>query len=204
MTFKLAVLASGNGTDLDAIYQEMDAGSLPGVEVSVVLSDKEDAPVLAKARARGIRAEFVDPKGKNREEYDAELVKRVGQVGYDPDLLVCLVGYMRILGHAFVSAFPRQIINVHPSLLPKYGGNGWYGMKVHEGVLANHEKETGMTIHYVDLGVDSGATILQWKVAVAPDDTPETLKAKVQELEKKGYPEAIRLIASQRTGRVGA
>lgn len=193
MTFRLAILASGNGTDLDAIYEEMDAGKLPGVEIAVVLSDKEKAPVLEKARARGIRAEFVDPAGKSREEYDAELVKAVGGVD-----LVCLIGYMRILSHVFVQAFPRQIINVHPALLPKYGGNGWYGMKVHEAVLANGEKESGMTIHYVDLGVDSGATILQEKVPVLPTDTPETLRARVLELEKKAYPEAIRQIMAGR------
>lgn len=194
MTFRLAVLASGNGTDLDAIYEEMDAGKMPGVEIAVVLSDKEKAPVLEKARARGIRAEFVDPAGKSREDYDAELVKAVSSVD-----LVCLIGYMRILSHVFVQAFPRQIINVHPALLPKYGGNGWYGMKVHESVLANGEKESGMTIHYVDLGVDSGATILQEKVPVLPTDTPETLRARVLEVEKKSYPEAIRQIMAGRS-----
>jgi formyltetrahydrofolate-dependent phosphoribosylglycinamide formyltransferase len=193
MTFKLAILASGNGTDLDAIYAEMDAGKMPGVEITVVLSDKEKAPVLEKARARGVRAEFVDPVGKSREDYDAELVKRVGQVD-----LVCLMGYMRILSAVFVRAFPRHIINVHPALLPKYGGNGWYGMKVHEAVLAAGEKESGMTIHYVDLGVDSGATILQEKVPILEGDTPETLKARVQEVEKKAYPEAIRQVQRER------
>ena len=193
MTFKLAVLASGNGTDLDAVYAEMDAGKMPGVEITVVLSDKENAPVLEKARARGVRAEWADPAGKSREEYDAELVKRVGQVD-----LVCLMGYMRILSSVFVRAFPRHIINVHPALLPKYGGNGWFGMKVHEAVLAAGEKESGMTIHYVDLGVDSGATILQERVPVLAGDTPETLKARVQEVEKKAYPEAIRQVQRER------
>ncbi len=194
MTFKLAILASGNGTDLDAVYAEMDSGQLPGVEIAVVLSDKEQAPVLEKARARGVRAEWVDPAGKTREDYDAELVQGVGQVD-----LVCLMGYMRILSQVFVQAFPRQIINVHPALLPKYGGNGWYGRKVHEAVLAAGEKESGMTIHYVDLGVDSGAMILQEKVPVLEDDTPETLKARVQEIEKKAYPEAIRRILAERS-----
>jgi len=198
MTFRLAILASGNGTDLSAIYEEMDAGKLPGVEISIVLSDREKAPVLEKARARGIRAEWVNPKNadgtvRDREEYDRELIDKIGTAD-----LICLVGYMRILSQGFVRHFARQIINVHPALLPKYGGNGWYGMKVHEAVLANHEKESGMTIHYVDFGVDSGATILQEKVPVLEDDTPETLKARVQELEKKSYPEAIRRIMMER------
>lgn len=194
--FKLGVLASGNGTDLSAIYQEMDEGKMPGIEVVIVLSNKEDAPVLERARARGIRAEFVSPKGKSKEEYDAELVALMKEADVD---LVCLIGYMKILTPVFVHAFPRAIINVHPALLPKYGGNGWFGMKVHEGVLANGEKESGMTIHYVDIGVDSGATILQEKVAIEPGETPETLRAKVLELEKKAYPEAIRMIYKDRS-----
>lgn len=198
MTFKLGILASGNGTDLSAIYQEMDEGKMPGIEVAIVISNKEDAPVLEKARARNIKAVFVDPKGKSKEEYDEELVRLMKEAGVD---LVCLIGYMKILTPTFVRTFPRHIINVHPSLLPKYGGNGWYGMKVHEAVLANGEKESGMTIHYVDIGVDSGAMILQEKVAIEPGETPESLKAKVQELEKKAYPEAVRMIYKDRTSK---
>lgn len=196
MTFKLGVLASGNGTDLSAIYQEMDEGKMPGIEVAIVISNKEDAPVLEKARTRNIKAVFIDPKGKSKEEYDEELVRLMKEAGVD---LVCLIGYMKILTPTFVRAFPRHIINVHPALLPKYGGNGWYGMKVHEAVLANGEKESGMTIHYVDIGVDSGAMILQEKVAIEPGETPETLRAKVLELEKKAYPEAVRMIYKDRS-----
>lgn len=196
MTFKLGILASGNGTDLSAIYQEMDEGKMPGIEVAVVISNRVDAPVLERARTRNIKAVFIDPKGKSKEEYDEELVRLMKEAGVD---LVCLIGYMKILTPVFVSAFPRHIINVHPALLPKYGGNGWYGMKVHEAVLANGEKESGMTIHYVDIGVDSGAMVLQEKVAIEPGETPESLKAKVQELEKKAYPEAVRMICKDRS-----
>ena len=160
----------------------------------------EGAPVLKKAQARGLKTLFVDPSGKAKEDYDQELVDLMKEARID---LVCLIGYMKVLTPVFVSEFPRHIINVHPALLPKYGGHGWYGMKVHEAVLANDEKETGMTVHYVDYGVDSGAMILQEKMAVLPEDTPESLKAKVQELEKKAYPEAIRLICKQRTGKLG-
>ncbi|MEK9159955.1 MAG: phosphoribosylglycinamide formyltransferase [Patescibacteria group bacterium] len=195
MTFKLGVLASGNGTDLSAIYKEMDEGKMPDIEVVLVVSNLEDAPVLEKARTRGVKAVFASAKGKSKEEYDAELVQLMKEAGVD---LVCLIGYMKILTPVFVSAFPRHIINVHPALLPKYGGNGWYGMKVHEGVLANGEKESGMTIHYVDIGVDSGAMILQEKVAIEPGETPESLRAKVLELEKKAYPEAVRMIYKDR------
>lgn len=205
MTFKLGILASGNGTDLDAIYQEMDSGKLPDVEIVAVLSDREDAPVLKKARARGLRAEWVNPRDeagelKLREEYDQELVNLMGPVD-----LVCLVGYMRILSSVFIRAYsPRHIINVHPSLLPKYGGNGWYGMKVHEAVIANGDSESGMTIHFVDFGVDSGPMVLQEKVPVTSEDTPETLKEKVQRVEQRAYPEAIRLIQGERTANLSA
>lgn len=193
--FKLGVLASGNGTDLSAIYDEMDSGKMPGIEVVLVLSNVEDAPVLEKARARGIRAEFVNPKGKSKEEYDSELATLMKEASVD---LICLIGYMKILTQVFVRQFPRQIINVHPALLPMYGGKGWYGMKVHEGVLAAGEKFSGMTIHYVDIGVDSGPMILQEKVAIEPGETPESLRAKVLELEKRAYPEAIRMIVNDR------
>lgn len=205
MTFKLGILASGNGTTLDALYKEMDEGKLPDVEIVAVLSDREEAPVLEKARARGLRAEWVNPKlpdgtAKAREEYDRELAERLGPVD-----LVCLMGYMRILTPVFVRVYhPRHIINVHPALLPQYGGHGWYGMKVHEAVLANGDKESGMTIHFVDFGVDSGPTILQKKVPVLEGDTSETLKVRVQEAEKEGYPEAIRLIYQERVGTLGA
>lgn len=188
--FKIGVLASGNGTDLAAIFCEMDAGKMPKeIEITVVISDVETSKALEKARARNIRAVFVNPHGKTREDYDKELIEELGDVD-----LVCLIGYMRILSQPFVRHFARRIINVHPALLPKYGGEGWFGMKVHEGVLANKEKESGMTIHYVDFGVDSGPTIIQEKVPVYDNDTPETLRARTLEVEKRCYPEAIRLL----------
>jgi formyltetrahydrofolate-dependent phosphoribosylglycinamide formyltransferase len=109
--------------------------------------------------------------------------------------LVCLIGYMRILTPVFVRKFPRRIINVHPALMPKFGGAGYYGSNVHEAVLKAGETETGCTFHFVDEGVDSGEIILQKKVEVIPSDTAETLKAKVQGLEKSWYPEVIRWFA---------
>lgn len=186
---KIAVLASTRGTDLQAIFDEMDAGQLADVEIVKVLSNVEAAGALDKARAHGVEAIFVDPEGQSRTEYDETLIQAIGEVD-----LICLIGYMRILSPVFVNKYAGKIINVHPTLLPKYGGKGWYGIKVHEAVLANGDTETGMTVHYVDESVDGGAIVLQEKCAVKPDDTVETLKARVQELEKKGYPEAIRLI----------
>lgn len=192
--FKIAVLASGNGTDLGAIFEEMDLGKMPKeIEITIVISDKKESKALEKARARNIRAVFVDPAGKVREDYDRELIDVIGAVD-----LVCLIGYMRILSQPFVRHFARRIINVHPALLPKYGGEGWFGMKVHEAVIANKEIESGITIHYVDFGVDSGPTIIQEKVPVHPEDTPHDVRERTLAVEKRCYPEAIRLIFNQR------
>lgn len=190
---RIAVLASTKGTDLQAIIDEMNAGKMPGIELAAVISNKKDAYALERARAQGFKAIFVDPKlpdgtPKSREAYDLELVKILKQHQID---LIALIGYMRILTPLFVREFPRKIINVHPALMPKFSGPGFFGSNVHEEVLKAGEKETGCTFHFVDEGVDTGDIILQKKVGITPDDTPETLKQKVQALEKAWYPEII-------------
>ena len=191
MSFKIAVLASTNGTDLGAIIEEMKAGLMEGIELSRVVSNVEDCGALQKARDFGVEAIFVGP--------DGDLIEAVGDVD-----LVCLIGYMRILKPDFVKAYEGRIINVHPALLPKFGGPGFYGANVHESVLAAGEMETGMTIHYVTEDVDGGPILLQKTVAIEIGDTPDTLKDKVQALEKKWYPEAIRLIFKARKDKVDA
>lgn len=190
--YRIGVLASTKGTDLQAIVDEMKAGKMPGIELAVVISNKKNAYALERTRTQGYPSIFVDPKEKNPEEFDTELADILKEYGVD---LVVLVGYMRILTPVFVRRFPRGIINVHPALMPKFSGPGFYGSNVHEEVLKAGEKETGCTIHFVDEGVDTGKIILQKKVAVEPTDTPETLKTKIQALEKKWYPEVIRWFA---------
>lgn len=190
--FKIAVLASTNGTDLQAIIDAMNAGEMPGIELVCVASNKKNCGAITRARAQGYETVFVSPFGKSREEYDRELADALRARDID---LVVLVGYMRILTPEFIRAFQGRIINVHPSLLPKFGGRNFFGRSVHEAVLAAGATETGMTIHHVTEEVDGGPIILQKKVAVAPDDTPETLKEKVQALEKEWYPKVIRQIA---------
>lgn len=191
-TFKIGVLASTNGTDLQAIIDEMKSGKMPGIELAIVLSNKKHAYALERAASHGFKAIFVDPKGKTRSEYDQILASHFLQHGVD---LVVLIGYMRILTPGFVRQFPQKIINVHPSLLPKFGGSGYFGANVHEAVFRAHEKETGCTIHIVDEGIDTGHILLQKKIAITLDDTPATLQKKVQELEKQWYPEIIRELA---------
>ncbi|MBI5754257.1 phosphoribosylglycinamide formyltransferase [Candidatus Peregrinibacteria bacterium] len=192
--FKIAVLASTNGTDLQAIIDEIKAGKMPGIELAIVAGNKENCYALQRAKEQGFKIAFIDPNNKTREEFDQEMAATLTQEKID---LIVLVGYMRILSTDFVRQFKNKIINVHPALIPKYCGPQFFGSNVHEAVLAAHEKETGMTIHYVDEGVDTGKIILRKTCAIDPDDTPETLKAKVQTLEKKWYPEVIRQLAKK-------
>jgi phosphoribosylglycinamide formyltransferase-1 len=188
--FHIAVLASTNGTDLQAIIDEMKAGKMPGIELSVVVSNKQTSYALERAATQGYKTVFVDPKGKSRIEYDMEVAKILTENQID---LVCLIGYMRILSPEFVKQFPHKIINVHPALMPKFSGPGFFGANVHEEVLKAGETESGCTIHFVDEGVDTGKIIIQEKVKIEPNETVESLKNKVQAVEKKLYPEVIRM-----------
>ncbi|MCC7197350.1 phosphoribosylglycinamide formyltransferase [Candidatus Peregrinibacteria bacterium] len=190
--FRIGVLASTNGTDLQAIIDEMKAGKMPGIELAVVVSNKQTAFALERAATQGYKTVFVDPKGKSRVEYDLEVAKILQENHVD---LICLIGYMRILSPEFVRQFPHKIINVHPALMPKFSGPGYFGSNVHEEVLKAGEKESGCTIHFVDEGVDTGKIIVQEKVTIEADETVESLKNKVQALEKKLYPEVIRKFA---------
>lgn len=192
--YKIAVLASTNGTDLQAIIDEMKAGKMEGIELSAVISNKERCNALKRAKDQGYETFFIDPKGKTREEFDKEMAKILHQKNVD---LICLVGYMRILSQWFVKEFEGKIINVHPAIdLKKYGGEGFFGGNVHQALLDAGEVETGCTIHYVTEDVDSGPIIAQEKVQIENDDTLDTLKEKVQACEKKLYPDVIRKFAN--------
>lgn len=187
--FRIGVLASTNGSTLQAIIDEISSGALD-VELSIVGSNKE-CFAIERSQKQGFETFVVPSKGKSFETFNEELLEELQK--YNLDLIV-LCGYMKVISPSLIQAFPSKIINVHPSLIPKYCGKGFYGMKVHEAVLKNNEKETGMTIHYVDEGVDTGEILCQKTVAVDREDTPEILKNKVVELEKKYYPEVIRTI----------
>ncbi len=187
--FKIAVLASTNGTDLQAIIDEMKDGKMPGIELSVVLANRQ-CYAIERADSEGYKTQVVEEKNPER---DAKFIEILEKENVD---LVVLVGYMRILSPEFVRKF--KTINVHPSLIPKFSGKDFFGQSVHKAVLAAGEKETGMTIHCVDEGVDTGKIILQKTVEVDEYDTPETLKVKVQALEKKYYPQVIRELSQSR------
>ena len=193
--YKIAVLASTNGTDLQAIIDEMKEDKMPGIELVLVASNKKDCYALKRAKEQGYKTVFIDPKNRTREEFDMEMAEAIEKEKVD---LIVLVGYMRILSEPFVKKFKNKIINVHPALIPKFCGKDFFGASVHEAVLEVGEKETGMTIHYVDEEVDSGDIILQKSCPVEVNDTPDTLKEKVQTIEKKWYPEVIRQLAKNK------
>ena len=194
--FRIVVLASTRGTDLQAIIDEMKAGKMPGIELSVVISNTKDCFALQRAKEQGFETHFVSRKDKTREEFDKEMAHIIKEKQAD---LIVLVGYMRILSSWFVREFKNKIINIHPAIdMKKYGGAGFFGGNVHEAVLKAGEKETGCTIHYVTEDVDTGPIIAQAKVKITPDDTVDTLKDKVQAEEKKLYPEVIRNLAQNK------
>lgn len=184
----IAVLASTNGTDLQAIIDEIKAGRLD-VNLGIVLANK-DCFAVQRARDAGFKALVVKPdKGENREVYDRRIADILEKEKIE---LVVLVGYMRIFSSWFVKKFENRIMNIHPSILPSFPG---MDLSVHEAVLEHGCKLSGCTIHFVDEGTDSGPIIIQECVSVKNDETSNSLKKKVQNLEKKLYPKAIRLFA---------
>lgn len=183
----LAVFASTKGTDLQAIIDEIKAGRLSEVNLKFVLSNKKDAYALERARKAGIKTVFLDPADKTREAYDEECLNLCRQEKID---LILLIGYMRILSPLLIRAYPNKIMNIHPSLLPKYPGGMDYD--VHRAVLENNEVETGCTLHFVDEGVDTGKIIMQEKVKIVEGETVESLKAKVQAKEQEVIIKALK------------
>lgn len=189
---KLAVLASTRGTDLQAIIDAIEAKEL-NAEISVVISNKEDAYALERARNHKIEALFIDPKGKTREEFDREVSKEFDKRGIE---LIALIGYMRYLSKWFVNKYENKIMNVHPSLLPAFAGG--MDKNVHQAILDWGCKVSGSTIHFVDEGADTGPIIIQKAVSIEKEETIDTLREKVQNLEKKAYVEAICLFGENK------
>ena len=185
---KLGVIGSTNGTDLQVILDAIGSGEL-NAEVSVVLSNQENAYILERAENHNVPAVFVSHKGKSRKEFDAELTAVLQEYGVN---LVLLIGFMRILSAEFCRRWENRLLNVHPSLLPKYGGG--LDINVHKEVLKNGDTETGGTIHFVTDKVHGGPILIQKECNVKAHDTVETLKTKVQKLEGEAFIEAIQLI----------
>lgn len=188
---KIGILISGRGSNMVALVDAVKSDEIPASEVAVVISDKAAAAGLAKAAERGVKTVVVERKGRTREEHDAEIIAELKKRGVE---LVCLAGYMRLLSPSFVQAFPDKIINIHPSLLPAFPGLDAQKQAFDAGVSV-----TGCTVHYVDELLDHGAVILQKEVKVLPDDTVETLSARILEQEHPFYVAAVkRLVAVER------
>ncbi len=189
---RVGVLASGRGSNLQAILDSSIAGRID-VEVAVVLSDVEDAYALSRAGAAGVPAVHVPP-GRFRTKLEPEIEKQyIGiLLGYGVEV-VALAGFMRILHDDFLDAFPKKVVNIHPSLLPAFPG-----LNVQKKAIDYGVKWSGATVHFVSSGVDSGPIILQAVVPVLDDDTPETLAARILVEEHRIYPEALQLIAAGR------
>ena len=192
---KMAVLVSGGGTNLQAILDAMDSGRITNAQVSVVISNNENAYALERAKKHGIPAQCVSPKNyETRALFNEALLAAIQS--YEVDLVV-LAGCLVVIPEIMVKAYPNRIINIHPSLIPAFCGTGYYGLKVHEGVLQRGVKVTGATVHFVDEGTDTGPIILQKAVEVEQDDTPEILQRRVMEkAEWIIMPKAIDLIAN--------
>lgn len=194
---KMAVLVSGGGTNLQAIIDAIDSGKITNAEISVVISNNANAYALERAKQHGIEALCVSPKNfETREEFNQKLLETIQSYGVD---LVVLAGCLVVIPEIMVKAYPNKIINIHPALIPSFCGTGYYGLKVHEGVLKRGVKVTGATVHFVDEGTDTGPIILQKAVEVRQDDTPEILQRRVmEEAEWQIMPEAINLIANNK------
>ncbi|MBQ8151214.1 MAG: phosphoribosylglycinamide formyltransferase [Firmicutes bacterium] len=169
---KVAVLCSGGGTNLQALIDKEKAGELGRAEIVRVIASKDTAYALERAQAAGIETSVA----KEQEEVLTQLKESGAQ-------FIVLAGYMKVLSPEVIKAYRNRIINIHPSLIPKYCGKGFYGIRVHRAVIEGDEKESGATVHYVDEGVDTGKIILQERVPVLEGDTPEELAARVLKVE---------------------
>ena len=194
---KMAVLVSGGGTNLQAIMDKIDDGSITNAEISVVISNNPNAYALERAKNHGIEARCISPKQyESRAQFNEALLAAIQSYHVD---LVVLAGCLVVIPEIMVKAYPNRIINIHPALIPSFCGTGYYGLKVHEAGLARGVKVTGATVHFVDEGTDTGPIILQKAVEVQEGDTPEVLQRRVMEqAEWEIMPQAIDMIANGR------
>ncbi len=181
---RIAVLLSGRGSNFEAIADAVKSGRIPDAEIVAVVSDVPPAPGLARARQRGLASHAIDRRQYGSREAHERAILRVLDLSR-PDV-VCLAGYMRLLSPDFVARWKGRLVNIHPSLLPKFPG-----LDPQRQALEAHETVSGCTVHFVDEGTDSGPAILQKTVPILPGDTPETLSSRILEVEHAAYPEAI-------------
>ena len=191
----IAVLVSGGGTNLQAIIDSIEQKKITGVRITLVISNKPGAYALERAAKSGISARCINPKDyTDREDYDTAMLGALSEAGAE---LIVLAGFLVVLSSRFVKAYEGRIINIHPSLIPSFCGDGYYGLKVHEKALERGVRVTGATVHFVDDGTDTGPIIMQKAVDVKQSDTPEVLQKRVMEqAEWQILPAAIQAIAN--------
>jgi phosphoribosylglycinamide formyltransferase 1 len=183
---RIGVLLSGRGSNFEALAESVAAGRIPGAEIALAISNREGAPGLARAEARGIAARVIPSRGLEREPYDRLVVAALRERGVE---LVCLAGFMRLLSPYFIDAFRGRILNIHPSLLPSFPG-----LEAPRQALEYGVKLAGCTVHFVDENLDAGPIILQAVVPVRDEDTEQSLAARILQEEHRIYSEAVRLV----------
>ncbi|HWZ53512.1 MAG TPA: phosphoribosylglycinamide formyltransferase [Candidatus Acidoferrales bacterium] len=187
---RIGVLLSGRGSNFEALADSVAAGRIPNAEIAIVISNRENAAGIEKARGRGIAAEVIPSRGLEREPYDKLVIAALAEKKVE---LVCLAGYMRLLSPVFVAAFRNRILNIHPSLLPAFPG-----LESQRQALEHGAKFSGCTVHFVDENLDAGPIILQSAIPIRDDDTPETLSERVLREEHRIYTEAVRIVLEGR------
>lgn len=193
---KIAVLASGGGSNFQALIDGVKAGAMPHVELALLVASKPGIGAIDKATAAGIPHVVMAKRDFSAQaDFDAALLAALTDSGAQA---LVLAGYLGILSAPVVQVFARHIINIHPALIPSFCGKGYHGMHVHTAVIESGAKLSGATVHFVDEGVDTGAILLQEAVAVLPQDTPETLQKKVLALEHRLLPRAVEALAARR------
>ena len=190
MKKRIGVLISGRGSNSEALAASVDAGRIPNAEIAIVLSNREDAPGLDRARARGIPARGIASKGLEREAFDRQILAALQEKKVD---LVCLAGYLRLLSPYFVRAFPNRILNIHPSLLPAFPG-----LESQRQALEHGVKFAGATVHFVDEQLDAGPILVQAVVPIEDADTVDTLSARILREEHRIYTEAVNIVLEGR------
>jgi phosphoribosylglycinamide formyltransferase 1 len=190
MTKRIGVLLSGRGSNFEALAESVAAGRIPDAEIALVVSNREDAPGIDRARKRGIEARVIPSRGLEREAYDKLVAAALIEKKVE---LVCLAGYMRLLSPYFIATFPNRILNIHPSLLPAFPG-----LEAQRQALEHGAKFSGCTVHFVDENLDAGPIVLQAAVPIEDRDTVETLSERILREEHRIYSEAVRLVLEGR------
>jgi phosphoribosylglycinamide formyltransferase-1 len=186
MTKRIGVLLSGRGSNFEALADSISAGRIPNAEIAVVISNRDGAPGIDRARTRGLATRVIPSKGLEREPYDRLVVTALREAKVE---LVCLAGYMRLLSPFFVAAFPQRILNIHPSLLPSFPG-----LESQKQALDYGVKFAGCTVHFVDENLDAGPIVLQAVVSVDDNDTEDSLSARILKEEHRIYSEAVKIV----------